>query len=163
MQQSAKKEKFEKVYKKWVQPLFRYVFYKTGDRLLSEDIVQEVFVKYWEKMYTIDSEKPYLYTSVNNFLKNKYAHDKVVLKFEKQIQFSNPSSPHFDLEVSEFKVRLENEISALPEKQREVFLLHKMDGYKYREIADLLNISQKAVEKRMSLALSELRKIYKKI
>ena len=66
-------------------------------------------------------------------------------------------SPEYILEEEEFKKKLQNAISLLTESQREVFLLNRIEGKKYREIADMLDISQKAVEKRMSGALKILR------
>ena len=67
------------------------------------------------------------------------------------------------MEEQEFKNQLEKAIEALPENQREVFLMNRIDKMKYREIAEALGISQKAVEKRMHKALLELRKLTKKI
>jgi len=66
-------------------------------------------------------------------------------------------SPEFLLEEKEFMARLEKVIADLPEKQREVFLLSRIDKKKYSEISEILDISVKAVEKRMSQALITLR------
>ena len=59
---------------------------------------------------------------------------------------------------NEFKVKLQKAIDKLTEGQRTCFLMHRIDGKKYSEIAEILGISVKAVEKRMHLALLELRK-----
>lgn len=67
-------------------------------------------------------------------------------------------SPEYLLEEEEFKTKLQNAIALLTDAQREVFLLNRIDGKKYREIAEILNVSQKAIEKRMSAALKILRK-----
>lgn len=165
MTKPTKEQKFNTLYSEWVQPLFRFVFYKTKDQALSEDIVQEAFVKFWDKIDTITDgkEKSYLFTSAKNILLNKIAHEKVVQQHVQQHIEPIVRSPEYDLEVAEFQKRLENAISTLPDNQREVFLMNRMDGYKYREIAELIGISQKAVEKRMSLALATLRKLHKKI
>ena len=66
-------------------------------------------------------------------------------------------SPEYLLEEEEFKIKLQNAIASLTEAQREVFLMNRIDGKKYKEIAELLDISQKAVEKRMSAALKILK------
>ena len=66
-------------------------------------------------------------------------------------------SPEFVLEEKEFKTKLQNAIADLTDGQREVFLLNRIDGMKYREIAEMLDISVKAVEKRMSGALKILK------
>ena len=66
-------------------------------------------------------------------------------------------SPEFLLEEKEFMVKLKKVIADLPEKQREVFLLSRIDKKKYSEISEMLDISVKAVEKRMSQALIRMR------
>ena len=61
------------------------------------------------------------------------------------------------MEENEFKEKLDNALNALPENQRITFLLHRIDGKKYAEIAELEGVSVKAIEKRMHLALKSLR------
>ena len=162
MNLSNKELKFKSDYSELAQPLFRFIYFKCKDKQLAQDIVQDSFVKYWDKMENIGEgkEKSYLFTTAKNLLFNNFEHKKVVEKYQNsQPTISRSSTPLFDLEVSEFKVKLENAIAGLPDKQREVFLMHRIEGYKYKEISELLELSQKAVEKRMSQALITLRKI----
>ena len=65
-----------------------------------------------------------------------------------------------DEHVIELKLDLENALNKLPEKLRTVYLLSRLEGYKYAEIAEICNISIKAVEKRISKAFTLLRKIF---
>ena len=163
---SEKERKFKSIYDEWAQPLFRFIYFKSKDKQLAQDIVQDAFVKYWDKLETIglDKDKSYLFTSAKNLLLNNIEHKKVILKHQESHPNNNDtSSPHFELEVSEFRVKLEGAIAKLPDKQREVFLMHRIEGYKYKEISQILDLSQKAVEKRMSQALKELRKVCNKI
>jgi RNA polymerase sigma-70 factor (ECF subfamily) len=62
------------------------------------------------------------------------------------------------MEEEQFKIKLQKAIAGLTEAQRTAFLLHRIDGKKYHEIAEILGISIKAVEKRIHGALVELRK-----
>lgn len=166
MNSSQQEKIFNKVYQEWVQPLYRYAYYQTKDRQSAEDLVQEAFTKYWHKMSTIEEgkEKSYLYTSIRNLWLNKVEHRKVVMRFENAVNRSSQvHTPEYLLEMKEFEMKLQNAISNLPDGQREVFLMNRMDGLKYREIAELLRVSQKAIEKRMSQALLQLRKIHRKI
>ena len=160
----------EKVYKSvfWAysEQLRNYLYYKTGDMANAEDIVQDTFAKLWEKCadVPIEKSKSYLYTLANNMFLNQIAHKKVKLKFEGlSREHRDHQSPEFLLEEKEFKSRLENAISALPEDQRIVFLMNRIDKKKYREIAEELGLSVKAIEKRMHKALKALKNIHKKL
>lgn len=95
---------------------------------------------------------------------NTVKHQNIVLKFEQRghSQLSN-ETPQYLMEEAEFKLKLETAIAALPEGQRTVFLMNRIDKLPYREIAERLDLSVKAVEKRMHKALGEMRKISKKV
>lgn len=126
----------------------------------AKDLVQEAFIKLWENCHKVPESKAksFLYTVCNNAFLNEVAHKKVVLRFaEKKQPENNSQSPQFLLEEKEFDVRLQKAIANLTEAQRTAFLLNRIDGKKYREIAEILNISVKAVEKRISQALASLR------
>lgn len=157
---------FEEVFKKNAETLRNFMYYKCGSMDLAEDFVQESFIKLWDNCSKVIEEKAksFLFTVANNLFLNNVAHQKVVLKHQK---VANPNitneSPEFILEEKEFLVKLETAIQDLPEKQREVFLLNRIDKKKYKEIAEILGISTKAVEKRMSLALKALREKIGKI
>lgn len=156
-----KEYKFKYQYDEWAQPLFRFIFFKSRDKQLSQDIVQDTFVKFWDKLETISpgKEKSYLFTTAKNLLLNNIEHQKVVQRHkENRKPQMATTTPHYELEISEFKKRLERAIADLPDKQREVFLMHRVEGYKYKEISELLDLSQKAVEKRMGQALKQLRR-----
>ena len=122
MPKPSKEQKFNALYAEWVQPLFRFIYFKTKDQPLSEDIVQDTFVKFWDKMETVGEgkEKSYLFSSAKNLLLNKIAHNKVVDIHARSQTESAVKSPHYDLEVAEFQQKLENAISKLPDNQREV-------------------------------------------
>lgn len=152
---------FNNFYLEHIQAVNNFAFYKCGDKAASLDYVQDAFAKIWENCSKIDFEKAktYLFTTVNNLFLNAIRHQKVVLSYAKESPYIDKTnqSPEYLLEEDEFKKKLLSAISDLSEEQREVFLLNRMEDKKYREIADLLNISQKTVEKRMSAALKILR------
>ena len=152
---------FNHFYLEHIQSARNFAFYKCGDKDGALDLVQDAFSKIWENCSKIDftKAKTYLFTTVNNLFLNKMKHHKVVMDYAKDVPYMDRSneSPEYILEEEEFKVKLQNAIALLSDSQREVFLLNRIDGKKYREIAQLLNVSQKAVEKRMSAALRILR------
>ncbi len=157
---------FQSIFITQAERLRNFMYYKTGNLQQAEDLMQDAFGKLWENCAKVvaDKAKSFLFTVANNLFLNEVAHQKVVLKFENQGHRQQMNiNPQFLLEEQEFKQRLEAAISALPEGQRVVFLMNRIDKKKYREIAVELEISVKAVEKRMHQALSTLRKIHKKV
>ncbi len=151
---------FGKVYFKHAEHLRNFLYYKSGDLHLAEDITQDAFSKLWEKCDEVvfSKAKSFLFTIANNLFLNKVKRNKVSLKFIKQTNRNfDKKDPQYLMEEKEFKSRLEKVISELPETQREVFLMNRIDGMKYKEIAALLGVSVKAIEKRMHKALKVLK------
>ena len=152
---------FNAFYLKHIQAASNFAYCKCGDSDNALDIVQDAFSKIWENCSKIEFEKAktYLFTTVNNLFLNKVKHEKVVLEYAKATPYIDQTNqnPEYLLEEEQFKQKLQQAIALLTDAQREVFLLNRIEGKKYREIAELLNISQKAVEKRMSGALKTLR------
>lgn len=141
--------------------LRNYLLYKFGNEEHANDVVQETFIKLWENCASVPVEKAksYIYTIANNASLNVIAHQKVVLNYSKNnVSERTAENPEFILEEQEFKTKLQAAIANLTESQRTAFLLNRIDGKKYAEIAEMLDISVKAVEKRISGALVSLRK-----
>ena len=157
---------FKSVFMKHAEGLRNFMYYKTGNLAQAEDLVQDAFGKLWENCAKVSFEKAksYLFTVANNLFLNQVEHQKVVLKFKNQPKTTQSDiTPQFLMEEEEFRQRLEQAIADLPENQRIVFLMNRIDKKTYREIAEELGLSVKAVEKRMHKALTELRKISKKV
>ncbi|MFV8328203.1 RNA polymerase sigma factor [Flavobacterium sp. ZS1P14] len=153
---------FSTFFKNHAKSLRNFLFYKYGNKDQADDLTQEAFIKLWQNCAAVPIEKAksYIYTIANNNSLNEIAHQKVVLEYEKNFTGLDKTNenPEFILEEKEFKSKLLKSIENLNETQRVAFLMHRIDGKKYSEIADELNISVKAVEKRIHLALVELRK-----
>ncbi len=146
--------------------LNNYIFYKCGNLELANDIVQDAFIKFWKNCQKIipGKAKSYLFTIGNNLFLNEYSKSTVVLNFKSSLGKNHTNeSPEFLMEEKEFGDKLQNAISKLTEAQRTAFLMNRIDGKKYKEIAEILGISIKAVEKRIHNALINLRKEIKNI
>jgi RNA polymerase sigma-70 factor (ECF subfamily) len=155
---------FEVIYKQYFNALYRYSFSILNDPHLAEEMVQNVFLKIWEKkgeLVVQSSLKAYLYRAVHNASMNRIKHEKVKQQYEshtthamKTVKSQNPA------QLSQYKqlqVALQSALEELPEQCRTVFQLSRFDELKYREIAVELNISEKTVENHMSKALKLLR------
>ncbi|MEL6809855.1 MAG: RNA polymerase sigma factor [Bacteroidota bacterium] len=152
---------FENVFYQYSTLLRNYAYYNCGDTAQADDLVQKAFIKLWENCAKVPLKnvKAFIYKVARNYFLKDVAKKKVRLEYKKQHKpGAVVESPQFVLEEKEFEKQLNDAIANLSEKQREVFLLHKIEKKKYQEIAQMLDISVKAVEKRMHMALVHLRK-----
>ena len=151
---------FSSLFEKHSKNLHDFLFYKFGSYLNPRDKVQEAFIKLWENCANVtpDKAKSFLFTTANNLMLNEYAHHKVVLRHQQSIPKSHTNeSPEFIMQEKEYQKKLETAIANLSEAQRVAFLLNRVEGKRFKEIAELLDISTKAVEKRIYGALKKLR------
>lgn len=150
---------FNTVFTNTSKTVFNFIYYKFGNEEKAHDAVQEAFVKLWENCTKVPPEKAksYLYTVANNLYLNVIKAEKVRLKYADKSLKSTNETPEFLMEENEFREKLERALNSLPENQRTTFLLNRIDGKKYAEIAELEGVSVKAIEKRMHLALKTLR------
>ncbi|MEM8999864.1 MAG: sigma-70 family RNA polymerase sigma factor [Bacteroidota bacterium] len=162
----CEKRVFDKLFDLNAESLRNYLYYQCGDMQQAEDLVQEAFIKLWNncKKVLFEKARGFLFAVAKNAFYNEVEHQKVVLKYAKRPQKrADKETPEFQLEEKEFLHHLQSAIANLPEGQREVFLLNRMDQMTYKEIAEFLGVSQKAIEKRMHKALVKLRKTVKNI
>ncbi len=156
---------FSDFFSKHAKALRNFIYYKYGDEDSAADITQESFIKLWQncKEVPLEKAKSYLYTIANNLSLNVVKHKKVVLNFEKNSvqNETNFETPDFIIEENEFEKQLNDAINQLTEAQRIAFLMSRIDGKKYSEIAEELGISVKAVEKRIHQALLSIKQSIK--
>ena len=142
------------------QKLRNFLYYKCGDLTRAEDLMQEAYIKLWENCgkVLLEKAKGFLFTTANRLFLNEVQHDKVVLNFNKENPTHDVSeSPEYVMEEKEFKTQLEEAIASLPETQREVFLLNRIDKLSFQEIADMQGVSIGAVHKKMYKAMDKLK------
>ena len=154
------KNEFIRLFNAHYKPVRNFVYYKTGDAGEADDIAQDTFSKIWEKRETIKTEtvKQLAFTIASNLCKNRFEHKKIVLDFAGNYKFTeNAESPEYEMEMNQFGEKLKSAINGLGEKNRVVFLMNRIDGLTYNEIAANLGLSVKAIEKRMKNALDDLK------
>jgi RNA polymerase sigma-70 factor (ECF subfamily) len=153
--------RFKELFDLYYGKVRSYAYYKTGSLELSEDIVQDTFMKLWERREMINEAtvKPLVYVMADNSIRNHFKHKKAAFNFVMKMPFSGISEPaDFMLEQEEFNLFLNRTLAEIPEKNRVVFLMNRIDKLTYSEIAGCLNVSIKTVEKRMGEALEIIRK-----
>ena len=155
------KSVFDLIFNQWYEPIRNFIYYKSGDIKLAEDLAQDTFLKIWEKKDNIkqDTIKSFLYTVANNLMMNRFDHQKVLFKFSNSYKNENIAVPaDYELELKEFDEKLQKALMELDEKKRTVFLMNRIDEMTYKQIAENLGMSIKAIEKRMEKALDFLHK-----
>ncbi len=155
---------YESVYKTFFKALYVYAYTMLKEEVQAEEIVQNVFLKIWERKEKITIEtslKAYLYKSVYNDSLNYIKHLKVKLSYENHatqvMKNTQSESPSHRVMYKNLEDKLRNALNELPEQCRTVFQMSRYEELKYREIAERLSISEKTVENHMGKALKLLR------
>lgn len=153
-------EEFTGLFDLYFTDVRKYILYRSGDEEIATDIAQDTFMRIWEKQMVIESKtaKNLLIKIARDLYINRYHKEKKAFNFFETYQINEEGlSPEDQLNFEELKMAYEIALETMPEKQREVFLMSRIDELKYKEIADQLGLSVKAIEKRMSLALDHLK------
>ncbi|MDR1098253.1 MAG: RNA polymerase sigma-70 factor [Tannerella sp.] len=158
---------FEKIYKLYYPKLFGFARNYIPVDEDAENIVQDVFLILWEKRneieisYTLTS---WLFTLIKNkclnFLRHKLIEDEYKVQIQEELSFKLYALESLDYSYQsekELEDRIRQAIDALPERCREIFIKNRMEGMKYKEIAEELSISVNTVENQMVTALKKLR------
>lgn len=155
------REQFKSLFDNHFDSVRNYIYYRSGDAELATDVAQDTFLRIWEKQPSDQHNiTGLLFKIASDQFISQYRRQKVLSKFKLNSKpDSTGKSPEEQLIYKELKDRYEAALASLPEKQRTVFLMSRMEQLKYHEIAERLDLSVKAVEKRMTLALSILKKV----
>ena len=157
---------FRVLFLKYYGPLCVFALQFLAEKGKSEEVVQEVFFRIWmkrEQLHIETSVKQYFFRSVRNECLNNLQHRQVRQKYSRKVLEDlkhEPNPEPYFLEVG-LQQKIEKSIHSLPEKRREIFRLSRVEGLKYHEIADRMNISVKTVEAQMGMALKQLREMLK--
>jgi RNA polymerase sigma-70 factor (ECF subfamily) len=154
----------EVLFDRYYNALANFAFLFLRDEEASKGVISELFINLWEKRETIfiqDNLKSYLYKSVRNAvvsLKRKEKWTKVSFE-EIEISRIEAITPETLLLNKEFDEKIERLLLDLPQRAGLVFRLKRIDGLKYKEIADILDISEKTVENHIGNAVKRIKTI----
>jgi len=160
---------FEQLFKLYFERLYHFANSILKDASLAKDIVQEVYIKFWEKRKVIEpiNIESFLYRLVRNQCISHIRHIKVINNTKQsladiknieelyRIDFVR-DEPYLVIE-KELEKEIEGVIADLPPRCREVFLMSRVDGLKNKEIAEQLDMRVKNVEKHITKALAVFR------
>jgi len=155
------KEEFKSLFDAYFDSVRSYLFYRGAEKEQASDLAQDVFLRVWEKQMDIDMKRALglLYKIAGDMFISQYRREKLELNYKAALENDSVDfSPEDQLRYKELFSRYTKALAALGERHRTVFMMARMDGLKYQEIADRLRLSVKAVEKRMSIALAFLKK-----
>lgn len=147
---------------RYERPLYNFALRVVGDSGMAQDAFQETFLRVYQKRATYKTEapfRPWLYQICLNYcrdtLRKKTRRPESELKPELPLEDPTPG-PESQTEVSETQARIRASIATLPDKQKEVFILHYYQGLPYPEIAEILDIPVGTVKSRMFTATRTL-------
>ena len=162
--QTGDVKSLEALFDRYYNQLANFAFLFLQDEEASKGIISELFINLWEKREKIfiqDSLKSYLYKSVRNAIISLKRKEKWTSVSFEDVEIGKIESitPETLLLSKEFDENLERLLLDLPKKAGLVFRMKKIDGLKYKEIAAILEISEKTVENHIGNAVKRLKQI----
>lgn len=159
---------FRKLFEQYSKPLYRFSLSYLKSNEAAEDVVQEVFIKIWDKRKDIDTSKSfqsYLFTiglnSVRKYF-NKLA-EAYQLKHDIISSFSeNPAKLDEQDDFEDYLRQLDTLINRMPEKRKEIFIGKKLEGKSQKELAEAFGITTKTVEYHITEAMKFLKEEFGK-
>lgn len=154
---------FEDLYRLFFPRLYNFCMLYVHKKEAAEEMVNDVMVKVWEKretICTIENLETYLFVAVRNLSLNylqKYSHLHIAVEPESGLaEVINFNNPEKELEWKEISFKLNMAIEQMPEQQRTVFKLIKEEGFKYKQVAEILGLSPRTVETQLFRAIKKL-------
>jgi len=156
---------FREIYDRYKYRVFSFAARYLNEKSEIEEIIQEIFVKLWKTRHRIKEDLPlhnYLFTITKNTIlhkKQKQLNEQKYLEYARTFYSMQYFHTQEEVEFRELEKIVESSVEKLPPKRKEVFLLNRIDGLTYKEIADKTNLSLKTVEAHIRLALQDLRRM----
>ncbi|MDO7849990.1 RNA polymerase sigma-70 factor [Hymenobacter convexus] len=151
---------FDALFRHYSALVYRFAFSYLKSRPVAEEIVQECFIKIWEKREQVRDDQPlksYLFTIAHHAVLNELRRDQHHLRLQGQVAAGRPESVTNEAEYEEMENLYQAALEQLPPKQREVFVLSRQQGLTYPEIAEMQGLSVKTVEAHIARALKTMR------
>jgi RNA polymerase sigma-70 factor (ECF subfamily) len=144
-------------------PLFNFYAKLTGDRTLSEDLVQEVFLRILKYRHSYTPQAPFrawIYQIARNARVDHLRKQRPETEWTPEMEQKQTASLKDTAQQKQEEQLLHHALLQLPEEKREVLVLSRLQELKYEEIAQLLGCNVNTLKVRIHRALEELRKVY---
>lgn len=153
----------DELFHRYYPRLCDFALHYLKDLDLSEEVVSGVFIAIWtkrERLVIRGSVKSYLFTATRNRALNRMDKDNrrnkhLVWIDEVQLK-STEQRPDRDLQIEEFRHAMDHLLERMPPRRKEIFKLSRIDGFSYKEIAEILSISVRTIQNHMVQAVRDL-------
>ncbi len=154
---------FRIIYHKYWSLVFNFTRLYISSPSEAEEVVQEVFVKFWEARHILDTDKPlkgFLFIITRNLIFNKFRRNFNEVNYKMTVLKGVSQSYEIedDIEVNDLKLFIDKLIEELPIRQKEVFKLSREKNLTHHEISTLLSISEKTIERHITEAIKFIKK-----
>ena len=156
---------YEQAFLQYRDKVYFYFLKKTKSPEDARDLLQTTFLKLWQYRQSLSADfllEQHLFhiarTVFIDYLRMQNKLSRIQTTANEKAQttpFYTPASTGFDL-----KAHLQSALSSMPKLRKKIFILNRLQGYSYKEIAELLSISEKSVDNNLTKALRQLRKIF---
>lgn len=155
---------FDALFRHYSALVYRFAYSYLKSRVEAEEIVQDCFLKIWEKRQQLHDDAPlkgYLFTTAHHAILNQLRRSQHQQRFQTHAAALAPAVATNDAEFSEMEELYQAALDKLPPKRRQIFILSRQQGLTYPEIAKQLNLSVKTVEAQIMQALKFLRTYFR--
>ncbi len=143
----------EMVFRHYYVLLCSHAIRYVSSKAIAEDIVSDILFEFQSKGFFSSiktSYRAYLFTSVRNrsydYVKKEMRHGNTVIENAMSVAVQHCEQPDSITQFEELHHLIENTINAMPLKRKQVYIMHRYEGKKSREIAEELNLSQRTIE-----------------
>ncbi len=163
---NSNEEAFSELFRQTYNPMLRYALRFTADEEAARDILQDVYIKLWNKRVELEPDKSlkaYLYSMVRNRCYNYIRdHSRVEVGLDESMpaEIESQNEEQEKREAESLKSRINSWIEDLPIRQREAFELSRFEGLDHSEIAEIMDCSPRTVNNHIVSALNFLRNKY---
>lgn len=153
---------FRQTFLQWQPKVYTYFTRRTKDQAFAEELTQLTFIKLWDFRHTLTPEYSFdtqLFRIARTTLIDGIRERERRRKLTHSLETDGNEAGNLFREAATASLEISNALNMLPPARKKVFLLNRIHGYSYKQIAGELSISDRTVEKHISLALKQLKKI----